>query len=169
MYGARFADMWRGTAPEAMKRVWSDALAEFSRDEIGRGVAACMSRDWPPTLPEFLKLCRPALDYERAFLEAVEQMTRRASGADVWSSPAVYWAAAAIGTDLHAFTYQQIAKRWQAALDKAVQRIAAGELPHEIPPRLEALPAPGESTVPPDVARKRIREALDGLRSKTVQ
>lgn len=169
MYGARFADLWRGADIEHVKRVWAEELSDYTRDEIARGVAACRSRDWPPTLPEFLKLCRPAMDYERAFIEAVEQMHKRGSGADRWSSPAVYWAAAELGKDLSVYPYAHIAKRWQAALDEAGSRVASGDLPAEIPPRREALPAPADVTVPPEVARKRIRAMLDSLAAKRVQ
>lgn len=38
---------------------WQDALAEFSEAQIARGVKWCQSwdRDFPPTLPQFKKLC----------------------------------------------------------------------------------------------------------------
>lgn len=166
MYGARFADMWRGIDPAAMKRVWAEELSDCSREELARGVAACRTRDWPPTLPEFLKLCRPALDYERAFLEAIEQMRNRESGADAWSDPAVYWAAAHVGSDLTKYPYQAVAKRWQAALDESVRRIAAGELTRQIPPRRVALPSPGETTVSAEIAQQRIQGMRDLLARK---
>ncbi len=60
MYGAKFADAWKGCDLSNVKRVWSDALGGYSRDELAAGAAGCMAKDWPPTLPEFLKLCRPA-------------------------------------------------------------------------------------------------------------
>src|SRR5690606_32532933 len=141
----------------SVKEVWAEALADYSVDEIKHGIDACLTRDWPPTLPEFLKLCRPALDYERAFVEAVEQLRRRDQDADHWSSPAVYWAATKIGAfDMSAMRYDQIKARWAKAIDEARGEIRAGALPNEVPKRLVALPAPGETTVPPEEAQRRL-------------
>jgi len=95
-----------------------------------------------------VRLCRPPIDYERAFLEAVEQMHRRKAGNDRWSNPAVYWAAVDIGSDLMSRSYPEIKSRWQAAVDRAVDGVRSGELPAVIPPRYDALPAPGRQTTP---------------------
>lgn len=165
-YGARFADMWRGCDLEGVKQVWATELGDCTREEIARGVAACRTRDWPPTLPEFLKLCRPAIDYERAFLEAIDQMRKREHGEDVWSSPAVFWAACKLGGDLRAHPYQAIKGRWHAALDDAIDGVRTGKLPTEIPQRAVALPAPGQTFIPPEVARERLAELRDSLARK---
>ena len=98
MYGARFADAWKGCSIAHVKAVWAEDLGGFSRDELAAGIAGCRSRDWPPTLPEFMKLCRPPIDHQAALLEAIEQMARRESGRDRWSHPAIYWAAVKIGS-----------------------------------------------------------------------
>jgi hypothetical protein len=60
MYGAKFADAWKGCDLKSMKSLWAETLGALSRDELANGVAGCMSKDWPPTLPEFVKLCRMA-------------------------------------------------------------------------------------------------------------
>jgi hypothetical protein len=60
MYGARFADAWKGCDLRNVKSVWAETLGSLSRDELARGVAGCMGREWPPTLPEFVKMCRQA-------------------------------------------------------------------------------------------------------------
>lgn len=155
-YGSKFADLWRGCDIEGVKYVWAKELAGYSADEIARGIAACRTRDWPPTLPEFLKACRQALDYERAFIEAVEQMRRRNEGRDSWSHPAVYWAAVKLGSDISAHPYQSIKGRWMAALDEALDGVLTGRLPAAVPQRREALPAPGQCSVTPEVARQRL-------------
>jgi hypothetical protein len=38
---------------------WSEALYEVTPERLRRGLNACLERDspWPPTLPEFMKLC----------------------------------------------------------------------------------------------------------------
>jgi hypothetical protein len=98
------------------------------------------------------------LDYERAFLEAVEQMRKREIGEDAWSSPAVFWAAIKIGSDLRAYQYTAIKARWQAALDEAIEGVRTGKLPAHAPKRRDALPTTGRCSVQPEVARQRIAE-----------
>lgn len=156
-YGARFADMWRDVEPADLKRTWAEELAGFTPDEIARGIDGCRTRDWPPTLPEFLRLCRPALDYESAFCEAAEQMYRRQQGEDRWSDAAIYWAATWMGRDVTASPYEPVKGRWKANLDRALQAIRGGELPNEVPPRLQALPAPGATVASAGDARAILR------------
>ena len=156
-YGSRFADAWRGCDLGEVRAAWSIALADYSGEEIARGLDACRLRDWPPTLPEFARLCRPPIDHEGAYHEAVEQMHRRKAGSDRWSNPAIYWAAVDIGGDLMSRSYPEIRSRWQAALDRAVEGVRSGELPAAIPPRHDALPAPGRQTTP-QVAAQHLTE-----------
>jgi len=156
-YGARFADMWRDADPVELKRVWAEELAGFSPEELARGIDGCRTRDWPPTLPEFLRLCRPALDYEAAFCEAAEQMYRRQQGEDRWSDPAIYWAATWMGRDVMAVPYAVAKARWCANLNRALQAIRGGELPNEVPERLQTLPAPGATVASADDAKAILR------------
>lgn len=60
IYGSKFADMWAGTDPEIMKQVWGDKLSGFAhRPDIIRGALDDLdSMAWPPTLPEFVGMCR---------------------------------------------------------------------------------------------------------------
>ena len=142
MYGARFADAWKGCSIAHVKAVWAEDLGGFSRDELAAGIAGCRSRDWPPTLPEFMKLCRPPIDHQAALLEAIEQMARRESGRDRWSHPAIYWAAVKIGAyDLGRTTLRDLDAEWRKAFG---DQMALGQWP-EIPERLPALPAPGQT------------------------
>ena len=60
MYGAKFADAWKGCDIRNVKAVWAETLGALSREELAAGVSGCMGREWPPTLPEFVKLCRQA-------------------------------------------------------------------------------------------------------------
>lgn len=150
-YGARFADAWRGIDPVAMKRCWAEELAGYSADEIAAGVRAMKSRDWPPTLPEFLKLCRPPTDPRAEWAEAVEQMRvrLRGQGEDRWSRPQVYWAAVSIGAyDLNALSWDQIRGRWEKALASAKD--------DPIPEYRAQLPAPGRETITREEAANRI-------------
>jgi hypothetical protein len=103
---------------------WSDAL---SRHGIAPKMAfAAIQRCeesfmWPPSLPEFLALCKPPLNYEQAWSEALTQMGRRhADESDTWPVPAVYWAAVDFGGVLvmRNTPYSLAADRWKRLLDK---------------------------------------------------
>jgi len=150
------------------REAWAEAFDEerLTLAEVKTGIVTCRKLyDWPPSLPEFLKACRPSIDAERAFFEAVEQMRLREFGKDAWSSAAVYWAAVSLGADLRNHPYQSISKRWAASLDMAGKKIKSGELPNEVPARLEALPAPGRQSVSAEQAKEnlsRIRSMLQG-------
>ncbi len=116
---------------------WAEAFAEdgITFDEVMDGIRACRkSHQFPPTLPEFLQLCRAPIDYDKAFFEAVIQMgiRRRPSvkvvdgevvqefGKDTWSNPAIYWAAVAMGKDLD-LVYRDVRSRWHYELDRAIK------------------------------------------------
>jgi hypothetical protein len=161
MYGSKFRAMWEGQDIAGVKSIWMEDLAEFSPAEITAGVNACKTREWPPTLPEFIRLCRPSIDYERAFYDAIEQMRRRDNGADLWPSPAIYWAAVSIGRDLSSRPYVEMRARWAKAVDDAVAAVKAGTKPNTVPARLTALPAPGDTT--PD--RETVRANLERLKA----
>lgn len=142
MYGARFADAWRGCDLRNVKSVWAEQLGQYSREELATGALKCMERDWPPTLPEFLKLCRPPWDYQAALLEAIEQTVRRRQGRDFWSHPAIYWAAVKVGEfNLLSRTVKELDTEWRKAFSEQLSR---GQW-EEIPARLAALPAPGQT------------------------
>lgn len=127
------------------KECWAEELDELevTFDEVKQGLKRCLELyDWPPSFPEFLKACRPALDYEACFYEAVEQMRFRADGKDKWSSPAVYWAAVKLGNDMSSDIYLNLKKRWKTALDQVINDIAAGVLPNEVPVRPKLVEPP---------------------------
>ena len=152
-YGSRFADAWRGTDASVVKRVWAEALGAYSANEIKRGVDSLNGCKWPPTLPEFLLLCRPEADPKADWIEACEQMRIRLEGrqADRWSRPKVYWAAVKIGDyDLRSLGWDAIKTRWLAALNTA--RTDA------IPEYRAQLPQPGQTGITREEATVRVRE-----------
>lgn len=151
------------------RQAWAEGFAEdgLTMVEIKRGIAECRRMfDWPPSFAEFVKACRPMLDYERAYIESIEQMRKRQTGADEWSLPAIYWAAVKLGSDLSAYPYNAIKGRWKAALDDAIDGVRSGRLPAEVPQRLEALPAPGQTSISPEVAKQRLAGIRDMLAAK---
>lgn len=167
MYGSKFADLWRGCDLQSVKAIWAEDLAEFTTAELKRGLDACRTRVFPPTLPEFMNLCRPPLDYEQGFLHAVEQLRKRETNQDVWKSPAVYWAAVRVGNDLFAQPYAAMKSRWIAALDEAIAQVKSGELPATVPLRREALPPPGR-TMSREKARSNLAKIHEMLGSSRI-
>jgi len=147
-FGNRFATMWASADPATVKREWAEALAGFSGTEILVGLNSARSRDWPPTLGEFMRLCRPEPPYEDLFIAA--QLGHR-------NDPVSYWAAQAFGGyELRIATWPKARARWIECVDQVLKA-------HTLPPipdqdRL-ALPAPGQTRTSA-VAR----EAIDSLK-----
>lgn len=153
MYGNKFLDVWRNLDIDSVKQAWAEDLAGFTAEELKRGIAACKMEEWPPTLPQFMNLCRPASEPKAAWAEACEQMRIRlkGQGGDKWSRPQVYWAAVAIGQfDLNQLTWEQIRARWEKALTDAKS--------DPIPEYRAALPQPGQATTTREEAAKRLGE-----------
>lgn len=144
---------------ENWRSAWASGLEEegISPAELKCGLSACQRRfEWPPSFAEFVAACRPAVEPEVAFGEAVMQMRRREDGADAWSHPAIFWAAVTVGEfDLRNASWSSIKSRWTRLLQA---ELAKGEWP-EIPVRRVALPAPG-ATMPDPEKVKAISERL---------
>lgn len=161
MYGARFADMWGGLRQDAVKAVWAEDLADLTTEEVARGVDLCRSAKFPPTLPEFRAMCRPPVDAEAAFVEAVTQMALREQGIDRWSHPAIFWAATTVGSfDLRNASWSAIKARWARLLQA---EFAKGEWP-DVPARRDALPAPGQTVADPARVERVVARVLGKAR-----
>lgn len=164
-YGVRFADQWRGIDPDGVKRHWAEALGVLTKEELTRGVMNLGTRDWPPTLPEFLKLCRPVVDPVAAYHEAAEQGALRDRGEmDLWSSPAIFWAWMKVGrTAFNQVPYAMLKGRWEAALTAELAKAT-----HEpIPVKREPLPAPGRGVTSVEQARQLLAGFTLGTRQQT--
>lgn len=61
-YGHLWADRYAGLdlTPDEIVDEWATELGGFSPEEIKRGLEASRANKFPPTLPEFISLCRPA-------------------------------------------------------------------------------------------------------------
>lgn len=57
-WGTRFLSLWRGADMDEVIATWSEALAGIDRERIQRALVDCQNAENPPTLPEFLRLCR---------------------------------------------------------------------------------------------------------------
>lgn len=60
LYGSKFADLWAGTAPAQVRAGWAKKLAGF--EDHPKAIRAALDsldeRPFPPTLPEFVAICR---------------------------------------------------------------------------------------------------------------
>lgn len=154
-YGKRFTDQWVMVQHQDLVDVWAQELEGLTHAELKAGKEALATRDWPPTLSEFKKLCRPAVDATKAYYEAVAGVQARAAGEyGKWSHPAIYWAAMPLAFDLGNQTFSQIKPRWEAALFEQMDK---GEWA-EIPQPMVALPAPGKTKTSREEASQRLRE-----------
>lgn len=143
-HGKKFVDQWIVADTERLVLHWCRELVGFTPREFKRGVEAQKTLDWPPTLPEFKKLCRPSIDPELAYHEAYEQGIARDGGKpNVWSSKVVYWAWRAMGSNVfREQSYPQMKTRWIKALADQASR---GELP-DIPPMVLSVGVDMKST-----------------------
>lgn len=58
LYGERFSRMWANADLAEVKATWADRLGGFQGESLAHALKACDERPYPPTLPEFLGLCR---------------------------------------------------------------------------------------------------------------
>jgi DNA polymerase III delta prime subunit len=59
MYGAQWAEKWRGFDVDEVKKVWAEDLGSFSGEQIKRALDhARKNCSFPPSCPEFASLCR---------------------------------------------------------------------------------------------------------------
>ncbi|MNV07124.1 hypothetical protein D3C71_975400 [compost metagenome] len=144
-YGGRwlkdFPDM---QSIENWKAAWAEAFDEenLTPHDVAEGLRACrrMSPDWPPSVGEFIRACRPALEPEVAFYSAVAGMAARHNGEQGnWPHPAIFWAAVETGAhDIQHCSYATMKARWERALNEVLSR---GEW-KPVPAIVKALPAP---------------------------
>lgn len=121
--GAKLADLYGGVPAETVKSEWAQGLAGFHPSELKRGLHACRSRVFAPTLGEFLRMCRPALDPEIGWLEAQAGMRERAAGGNGdWTHPAVYRAASGFEHELRSSSFRDQRKAWEWRLAREMAR-----------------------------------------------
>ena len=156
LYGNKFIDMWRDTNIDLVKDMWAEEMGKLNADELRRGFTALMARDWPPTLPEYLRMCRPPIDASVAFYEALNGIQARELGEmGKWSHPAIFWATTRISPfDMKNQSYPQLKTRWEQALAEEMEK---GQWPDIPVPRI-GLPAPGKSELSKEKAEQMIHE-----------
>lgn len=157
-YGTLFADRYAGVPQDVLIAEWGAELAGFTGEDIRRGLDGCRDLKFPPTLPEFLALCRPPIEPHSAYMEAVRNMRERDQGRNPpWSHPAVYWAAVEVTYfDMRQSTYSAIKARWERALEDQLRQRAWPEIPQALP----ALPAPAKGSGPSPAVRERLASLI---------
>jgi hypothetical protein len=162
-----YPNRWRAAFPNEhaianWRDSWAEAFADegLSPDSIATALKACRKLyDWPPSLTEFMKACKPPINLDAAIYEAVEQMRARQHGKDVWTNPAIYWAAVKVGEfDILSQAHSQLKPRFAGALEA----VLAQEVIHSAPERLLALPDAGKAITSKEEGRKQL-ERLGAL------
>lgn len=100
LYGRKFDQQWQGVDPQTLAQTFADGLQGLTAAELACGVNALMRHDWPPTVPEFRRMCQP-----------VDPLDRE------WPTPEQAWATAIQNTDeMTTFaTCDQIQQAWGVA------------------------------------------------------
>jgi len=135
-----FGHRWTGTTGSKPTLMWTKALADLTPEEIAHGIDHCIKSpmEWPPTPGIFRSFCRPAINYEAAFLVAAEQLSRRRSELpQAWVLPdsgiagkCLFWAASGMATDMLTTPYKAMQSRWKGSLDHAIANEAnLGDIP----------------------------------------
>lgn len=159
-----YPNKWRANfrdlqAIEDWRTAWAEAFDDegITPADIALGIKNCRRMfDWPPSLPEFLRACRPNLEPDVAFFEAVRGMQARRNGErGEWSHPAIFYAAVMVGQhDMLNCSYQQLQSRWSKALS---EQLALGRW-EPVPSPSIALPAPGRDVTSKAEGQKRVQE-----------
>jgi hypothetical protein len=66
-YGDKFAMMWRGAKIDEVQKAWAIELAKLSREQLKAGSESMTALPKPPTLPEFINLCKQSRMEQAAF------------------------------------------------------------------------------------------------------
>ncbi len=158
LYGAQFKALWRDMDRQQIMMHWGAELGRLSTSQLARGLERLATNAINPTLPQFIRLCKPEIDPRAAYFEAVSGVVARERGeVGAWSNPAIYWAATAVGAfDLKTKPYAQIKCIWEAALAAEQAHPHAEPVP---PPQVpQVCPDKGKSQRSPNATRKIVAE-----------
>ena len=125
------------SAIQNWKESWAEAFEEegLMPQDVAQGIKNCRRMfDWPPSLTEFLRACRPYLEVTAAYHIAVEGLHARARGEmGRWPHPAIFWAAVKVGEfDLLGSPHKSVASRWEKALDDELEKTEWDPIPQPV-------------------------------------
>lgn len=169
MYPGRWRSSFSSAeAVDNWRREWASAFeAEgLTTEDVRFGLQELKKiYAWPPSITEFLLVCRPATQPDVAFhLAADEMANRRNFKPENWPSARMYWAAAAMGEAMM-LPYQQVKSRWLVEWRRAAQR-EHEPIPQVLPER--ALPAPGRIYPSATEVHQRVGRLTDSLAGLSV-
>lgn len=144
----------------------------MSSAEIKRGLNATRMRKFAPNLPEFLHLCRPALDPEVAWHEAEQGMRLHAQQQPFeWSHPAVFWAARDFAFELRTSNFAACRKRWEPLLAKTWALRTWPSIPDPTAKRLppQSVVANPERAAAAVARLRQVRQGITGFATKAEQ
>lgn len=127
-YGTKFVDLWRDQDINEVKAAWRQELRGLTAAELQAGMDGCRTRPWPPTLPEFLLLCRPPLNPQVAWLRAQEGCRERDAGRIGFTDARIFEAYRRMASEVRAgqACFGATLARWTAMLEIVETEIAAG-------------------------------------------
>lgn len=160
--GSQFAHMLAGADVDRVKAEWAQALAGFTADEVALGVSSVRLRKFSPNLPEFLHLCRPSLEPEVAWGEAVDGLrSHERRRLFPWTHPAVFWAANEMAFEVRNGNFHQHRVRWAAVLGRQWHAQRWDPIPD---PRMRAIEAPHQTEQTEPLSHAEVKAKLEQTR-----
>lgn len=162
IFGASFARQFGDVGGEAFQ-TWSLAMQDVGVNEIKIGFEKLIARSsgYPPSLPEFKALCKPAAedyglpDVRSAYVEACKKSHQPFE--HEWSHPGVYVAARETGFfELKSLSEAQMIKPFTLAYENVIRSILAGlaydkPIPKALPQEVK-MPKAKKETVTTNIA-----------------
>lgn len=104
LYGRKFDQQWQGVDPQMLAETFAEGLRGLTTPELACGVNALMRHDWPPTVPEFRRMCQPIDPLDRqwdsadmAWAKAVQNLNEQSTFAttdqiqQAWGVASAVW------------------------------------------------------------------------------
>lgn len=149
-FSRRFGHKFKATYEDSKARdLWLRDLKSkgISDEQIRFGLDACVELEWPPSVGEFIRWCKPRPeqfgipDVDTAYREAAKAVSV-GWGEHTWSHPMIYHAARSIET----FEWKNLGDRvlrpmFERAYQILASRVMAGEsfdapIPKALPPKV---------------------------------
>lgn len=162
-YGARFADLWRGTDAAVVKRQWGVELAKLTSAQLKAGRENLMALVKVPTLPEFVAHCK------QSRTDAVSQATPKLEFAPRMSPEQAAQNLAKVHAGIQAVRMDQASAGWAFRLLLAGKQACGNALTHEGKRcAMDAVTSQAGKEAVENCPTPELREQWRALRQKTV-
>lgn len=159
IYGHRWVSSYGDNAGGAAARTWASGLAGLAGEQIARGISGCMTsaEPWPPTLPEFRRLCLEIPTRAEVMLDLRRSNAERAPFTRlVWSMIPHY--------EFRRDNTDAASRKVNDAYHLAVAHVmAGGEIPAAPAGELTAEPPRPPKPADPEVAKAHMAEIAASL------